>query len=349
MKIAVYAAAKDEVENIDAWYESCRDADTICVVDTGSTDGSLEKLINLPKIKLSTTEIIPWRFDDAFNISMYSIPSDHVVCVRLDLDERLQPGWRNVLENLWTKETTRLRYPYVWNWNTDGTPGRQWYGDRIHSRANYRWVGPTHEYLMCRGKENIIWTDDLKIYQYPKNKEKNDLPLLIEFVNEYPHDHRALAYLGRELYYRQDFKHAISVLKKHIEVSNNKEEKAQSFWLLAECDMINALEYLTSAKEELPNFREPLVKLSEYYYLKKQWPETLKYAVQALDITNHPMSYICEESSWSWKPYDLAAISSWNLGKYDDALKYGTQAAIKNPNDTRLQENLKYYQAMVKQ
>lgn len=349
MKVAVYAAAKDEISNIDAWYKSCYDADTICVVDTGSTDGSLEKFNTLPKVKLSTTTIIPWRFDDAFNISMYSIPGDHVACIRLDLDERLQPGWRDTLEKIWTKETTRLRYPYIWNWNPDGTPGRKWYGDRIHSRANYRWVGPTHEYLMCRGKENILWTDDLQIHHFPKNKRKNDLPLLVEFVNEYPHDHRALAYLGRELYYQQDFKHAIAVLKKHTSLTNNKEEKAQSLWLLAECDLINALEYLTLAADELPEYREPLVKISEFYYLKKQWPETLDYATKALAIEKHPMSYICEESAWSWKPYDLAAISSWNLGRYEDAVFYGNYAAQRNPDDPRLQKNLEYYQQMIKQ
>jgi len=349
MKIAVYTAIKNEIDNIDQWYQSCCEADIICVADTGSTDGTLEKIKSLPKIKITETEIIPWRFDDAFNIALYSIPSDTDTCIRLDLDERLQPGWRTVLENVWVNGINRLRYPYIWNWNPDGSPGRQWYGDRIHSRKNYRWVGPTHEYLMCRSKENLIWTNDLKIYQYPKAKSKNDLSLLIEFVNEYPHDDRALAYLGRELHYLKKYPEAAAVLKKYLDRSKNNIERGQSYWILAECEPENTLKYLLLSQQELPDFREPLIKISQYYYLRNEWNPCLEYAIKALDITNHPMSYICEEDAWGWQPYDLAAIASWNLEKYQDALRYGQQAVLKHPNDERLKSNLEFYQRMITQ
>ena len=47
MKICVYAIAKNEMKFIDRWYNSAKEADYICVLDTGSTDGSFEKFKEL--------------------------------------------------------------------------------------------------------------------------------------------------------------------------------------------------------------------------------------------------------------------------------------------------------------
>ena len=44
MKICVYAIAKNESKFIDRWYNSVKEADYICVLDTGSTDDTFEKL-----------------------------------------------------------------------------------------------------------------------------------------------------------------------------------------------------------------------------------------------------------------------------------------------------------------
>lgn len=350
MKVGIYCPAKNELPNVDAWYKSCKDADYICVLDTGSTDGTVTKLQEFAGIRVTEVAIVPWRFDDAFNMAMYTVPVDCDVCIRLDLDERLQPGWRTALEEAWRPGTTRLRYPYVWNWNPDGSPGRQWFGDRIHARNNYRWIGPTHEYLMCRGKETLSWTSRLRIHQYPTQKSKSsDLKLLLEFVHEYPHDSRARAYLGREYMYRQDYKNASITYKEFLKMDSNPVERGQAMLYLAEAEPKNTLYWLTQAQQELTNHREPLVALSDYYYKSQNWTKCLEYALEALKITNHPMTYICLDDAWGWKPYDLAAIAFWNLGDYQNALEYGKKAAEANPIDPRLQSNLNFYRERVQQ
>lgn len=349
MKIAVYCPVKNELHHVDAWYESCQDADIICVLDTGSTDGTLERLRSLPRVKVTEIAIVPWRFDDAFNMAMYTIPTDADICIRLDLDERLQPGWRTALEEVWTPGTTRLRYPYVWNWNPDGTPGRQWHGDRIHARGHYRWIGPTHEYLMCRGQEQVTWTDRVRIHQYPDIKTKNDLALLQEFVREYPHDSRARAYLGREFIYQRRYKEAAETYKQFLKMDSNAAERGQAMIYLAEAEQENRIYWLEEAHRTIPDHREPLVGLSEHYYYEQNWLKCLEYAVRALAITRHPMTYISTDNAWGWKPWDLAAISSWNLSQYQDALRYGQQALRHNPKDQRLEYNVNFYQSMIEQ
>ena len=47
MKICVYAIAKNEEQFVDRWMNSMREADDICVLDTGSTDGTVEQLTDL--------------------------------------------------------------------------------------------------------------------------------------------------------------------------------------------------------------------------------------------------------------------------------------------------------------
>ena len=347
MKIAVYCPVKNELDNVDAWYQSCQAADYICVLDTGSTDGTLERLRNLPKVQVTQAEIIPWRFDDAFNMALYTVPSDSDICIRLDLDERLIGNWRPALTSAWTPGTTRLRYPYVWNWNPNGTPGRQWYSDRIHARANYRWIGPTHEYLMCRGIEQLTWTDHVHIHQFPKVKPKNDTALLKEFVREYPHDSRAWAYLGREYMYHHQYQQAAETYKKYLSMPSDTVERGQALIYLAQAEPHNAVQWLTQAHETIPDHREPLVKLSEYHYHQQNWDLCLKYAQQALTITRHPMTYICIEDHWTWLPWDLAAVACWNLGRYQDAQKYGLLAVQANPYDQRLNSNLNFYQQRI--
>ena len=42
-KICVYAIAKNEIKFLKRWYNSVKEADYICLLDTGSTDGTFEE------------------------------------------------------------------------------------------------------------------------------------------------------------------------------------------------------------------------------------------------------------------------------------------------------------------
>ena len=44
IKICVYAISKNESKFVDRWVESMSEADDIYVLDTGSTDDTVEKL-----------------------------------------------------------------------------------------------------------------------------------------------------------------------------------------------------------------------------------------------------------------------------------------------------------------
>src|SRR5262245_5720903 len=121
MKVAVYAIALNEEMHADRWADSAADADCRVVADTGSTDATVARL-RASGVDVHAISIRPWRFDRAREASLALVPADADVCICLDLDEMLLPGWRAALEAAWKPDTTRLRHPFVWNWTADGKP-----------------------------------------------------------------------------------------------------------------------------------------------------------------------------------------------------------------------------------
>jgi tetratricopeptide (TPR) repeat protein len=350
LKIGVYGLCKNEVSYIDPWFESCKEADVIAITDTGSTDGSLEQFSKLidknDHVLLHYLRVMPWRFDDAFNAAMNHLPDDVDVCIRLDFDERLQPGWRKALEAAWTPQTTRLRYPYVWNWNPDGTPDRQWMGDRIHARKNYRWSGATHEGLSCRGPEVQTWVQTLRIHQFPLNKPRpNDLPLLEEAVRETPNDTRLWGYLGREYFFKGNLTKCVETYMHFLTMPSATQERVQAYLYLAKCEDDRAPYYLRRGAAEGPEYREPWVDLAMHHHRKEQWRECYDATTEALKRTRRPDSYICTTEAWGARTHDLRSIAAFRLGLVEEAVEQAKLAIAKDPADGRLKSNLELFEA----
>ena len=113
MKIAVYAICKNESKFINRWYNSMKEADGIYVLDTGSTDNSVELLKSL-NVNVVSKNISPWRFDVARNLSLQLVPEDYDLCVCTDIDEIFNEGWRKIIEDNYKPGTTRIKYTYNW-------------------------------------------------------------------------------------------------------------------------------------------------------------------------------------------------------------------------------------------
>ena len=161
MKICVYAISKNEEKFVDRWVNSMNEADGIYVLDTGSTDNTVEKLKNNGVI-VETKEINPWRFDKARNLSLEMVPEDCDICVCTDLDEVFVPGWRDELEKVWKPNIDRIQYNYNWSLDENNNPLVNFYIEKIHTRKNYIWTHPVHEILTCTKEvENKITTDNL--------------------------------------------------------------------------------------------------------------------------------------------------------------------------------------------
>ena len=345
MKVAVYTIALNEERFVEKWYESAKHADYLLIADTGSSDGTVEKAKKLG-INVFSISINPWRFDDARNASLALVPADIDYCIALDMDEVLLPGWRQELEKAHKTGITRPRYRYTWSW-VDGKPGLQYGGDKIHKRQGYRWKHPVHEVIRPdRLQETQGWID-LEIHHYPDHTKSRGqyFQLLKLSVEEDPTDDRNTYYYARELFYNRMFDEAAEEFRRHLSLPKSQwpAERAASHRHLAKCEPANAKQHLLNAISTDPDRREAKVELALFAYEKSDWELCQKYALEALEATEKPLDYLCEDFAWGYLPYDLAALSSYHLGNKKLAKKYGKLAVDLEPKEERLKTNLQYY------
>jgi tetratricopeptide (TPR) repeat protein len=342
MKIAVYTIAKNEEQFVKRWADSCKDADYRLILDTGSTDNTRQMALD-SGVTVETETFDPWRFDHARNVALTCLPDDIDLCISLDMDEVLQPGWREALEKL-DISITRPRYKYVWSWNPDGSEGLTYGGDKIHARYGYIWKHPVHEVLISQVPETQRWCD-LQIHHHPDSTKSRAqyLPLLEMAVEEDPRDDRNQFYLAREYFFNGRLDDAVNHFLEHLKLSRWGAERSASFRFLAKIEHWKAEEHLVRACAEAPGRREPWLELANHYHKLSMWQSCRNACFNALAVEEKPLDYLCEDWAWGELAYDLMALSSHKLGLRAEAEKYGLLALEMKPNDERLQNNMGFY------
>lgn len=345
MRIAVYTIAKNEAQFVEKWAASAADADVLLIADTGSTDDTVEIAADIG-VDVSSICVTPWRFDDARNAALSALSDQIDLCIALDMDEVLVPGWRDHLEAL-SPDITRPRYKYVWSWNPDGSEGLTYGGDKIHARRGYRWKHPVHEVLTpSLGLVEVQEWCGLEIHHHPDStKSRSQYAGLLEWaVEEDPSDDRNAYYLGREYWYMGQMGKARDELLRYLDLPSAvwPPERAAAKRILAKCEPHRAEYWLLSAASESPDRREQWVDLAEYYHDNLRWAECYSAATRALSITDKPLEYICEAKAWGARPHDLAALAAYHLG-FPQCLAHSKTAMLLDPGDTRLSTNHEFY------
>ena len=352
MKVAVYAIALNEEAFVARFMATASEADLVLVADTGSTDATVAALQRAGAVVHHIT-VSPWRFDDARNASLALIPADVDVCVTVDLDEVLSPGWRALLEAEWG-DATRGRYLYTWSHHSDGTPAVSFMTDRIHARRGYRWRNPCHETLYADRIDERYCELSLELHHWPDpDKPRSQyLPLLRVAAEEQPHDSRAAHYLGRELMFYGHWQAAIDELRRHLELPSSvwAPERAASMRFIGRCHRRlglddDALTWFRAATETSPDTREPWIEVAQICHDQQRWHECYDAAQQALGITERPTIYINDPVAWSERGHDLASVAAWRLGLADEALLHALAAQEMAPDDARIAENITFYRS----
>lgn len=337
--IGVYALARNEADNVVRWANSSRDADFRVVTDTGSQDDTAA-LLHVAGVMVRHAGIIPWRWDDAHNAAMQGIPDIVDVAIRLDLDETLVEGWREILEKHWTEGTTRLRCRYEWD------PGQVIWCDRIHARRGFRWRGATHEWLHAWDGSPQIEKDldRLLIVQRrrPGKKHAHDLSLLEAAVSEDPHDTRARWYLAREYGFAgKTVEEQAAAWDKYLSMpGGNPHERAFALRALAMLRPSDARRYLTLASLESPAEPEAYLRLA-YDCQEKQDPAgALFWARFACQSPPQLENHGSEHAAYGAMPCEVAVQAAIALGRLGEALEYCRQGLARRPDHPELLELL---------
>ena len=354
MKITVYAISKNEAKFAARWVEAMAEADHICVLDTGSTDGTVEILADLGVI-VRREEIDPWRFDVARNRSMELIPEDTDICVCTDLDEVFRPGWRAALERAWRPGTEQLRYSYIWSFDEHGRPGTEFLQEKIHAPGVFRWVHPVHEVLE-RTDGAASWpvaeAPEIVLEHHPDHgKSRGGYLRLLELsVRERPNDDRNAHYLGREYMFHRRWDEAIAQLQRHLTLPTATwvAERSASMRFISRCylakgDQPEAMRWALRAVAEAPELRESWVQAEEAAYAGEDWPAAAFFGGKAVAVTKKSGCYINEERAWGAYPWDAMAYALYRLGDLEGAAAATERALELEPGNERLRGNMKFY------
>jgi glycosyltransferase involved in cell wall biosynthesis len=345
MKIAVYAISKNEEQFVERFCESAKQADIILIADTGSTDNTVEKARE-HGATVHSIAVKPWRFDIARDAALVLLPADIDVCISLDLDEELQPGWREEIEQVWKEDTTRLRYKFDWG------AGIAFYYEKIHHRHGYHWHHPCHEYPVPDVRTNEVWAHTdmlLAVHKPDPTKSRGQyMDLLHVAVTEDPRCPRNAFYYARELTFYSRWQEAVDALNKYLAMPEATwpNERSYAMRLLGKSyDELNwdGIGWYRKACAEAPNTREAWCDLAMACYRKSMWQECFAAASNVLAIKDKELVYTMDPSVWGSKPHDLLAISAHYIGLKDLAIEHGQIAVDLEPNNERLIKNLEFY------
>jgi tetratricopeptide (TPR) repeat protein len=350
MKIAVYAIALNEEAFVEKFNASCEGADQVIIADTGSSDHTVQVARYLG-IDVHDIRIRPWRFDSARNAALALVAPDIDVVVSLDMDEVLVPGWRQIIEDVWTPSTTRMQYRF------NNGMGNVFNATKVHLRHGYTWHHLCHEMIEIdpRLKETWAVTDQVLIEHYPDRTKSRAqyLPMLRASVTERPQDHRDSWYLAREFFYEGNWAQAVREWDRYLTLPGASWHHERSFALrhMGKCymqlkDVGAALKHFRSAVDTSRYVRDTWMDLAQACYETGQWQECFYAATQALTIEVREYVFTSGPEPWGWRVYDLAALAAYNLGMKEQAIQYGAQALESNPSDERLLKNCEYYLAL---
>ena len=349
-KIAVYAIALNESKHVERFMESVRGADLVLVGDTGSTDGTPERLEQLGA-QVHHIYVSPFRFDDARNATLSLIPADVDICVSLDLDEVPEPDFFDKLRDAWKPDTTRA---FVF-WNTD-SDNRWANNNRVHARQGYRWIKPCHEITVpsMGTVENEVVIETTVFHKPDDSKSRGQyLPMLKAAVDEDPADARIWHYYFRELYFHKKWDEIIGQanvffdgredLGWNLECAATYRAVGDSHSKLGNNDQ--ALEWFLKGTQIAPDQLESWFPLAYHYYENEDWQACWDAAIKVTEL-DRGEHYMVNDSLRDWRCFDLLAISSWNLGKRGSAKKWARLAlqgiSPEHEEFSRLESNYKF-------
>lgn len=288
MRVAVTTIAKNEEAFAERWAESAKDADYRFVLDTGSSDRTVSRLGGLG-VDVVSHYYPDFRFDRARNDGLRFIPDDIDYVITLDMDEVLQPGWREALESAPVAD----QYTYNYYWSEEVF----FHGNRCFRRHGFYWKHPVHEVIVPDGFEPKVAFGGFTIVHHPDDTKSRSsyLSLLEMAVKESPNDDRLAHYFARELYFTGNWERARIEFVRHISIASWAPEKAQSYRYLAKMDY-EPERWILKAIAETPDRREPWVDLIRLY--KKAGLPVDTLISRTLAITKRPVDYMTEAQVW---------------------------------------------------
>lgn len=271
--LSVFSVVKNEEEMIEAMLQSAEGADEHVIVDTGSTDRTIE-ICRKYTDKIVTDYSWNDDFAEAKNYALSKCTGDYII--GLDADCRFESGAIEKIKSF-IQETDKdvISVRLVWNdlKNRDSKFHRL--PKLFRREAGIQYIGKVHETVSKLAEDEV---DAAIVYLYsPRHKDDPDRNIRI-LLSDDLNKPRTQFYLGREYFERKRYDESIEWLTKYVEHKTWPPEKAEGYLTLAKCYWYSnrgdqAREACGKAIVVNPDFKEALLLMAEMHFepLKSVW------------------------------------------------------------------------------
>lgn len=272
---------------------------------------------------------------------MVAMPDADEVFASLDLgriDEAIEGG------------TTAFKSGFIFSHDKFGRPGLCFDHKKFYDRRKFKWDEKflVHESLVGEGKEERLPDNVFMLEHWPNPAASSTSALTGLALAQYLYPcARNSHYLAREMFYKGMYRSAIKEFKNHIAMNEWIVERAQSMVYIGDCYGLLGLpdkqiEWYHKAFDLDSSRREPLMRLAEASFRKKDAVRTACYAAAALEIPRIS-DYFTTTEYYRQAPHDMLYWAKWQLGDRDAAKTHWEKAIAYEPNDPRYQVDTQWF------
>ncbi len=365
-KISVCMIVINESANIGTAIASTRGlADEIVIVDTGSTDTTIDLCKSLGCRVFTGYDNM--HKGNARNSSIENSTGEWIVI--LDADEEIVDPYRlrKQIEET-SVDTGCILITAGSSMGLGSIPTFKFYQHRCWPRNNLRYSWRAHEvpnYAPGIPRKDV--ESDVIFAHYPTRTKELDawklqytLDRLLLDVAEHPDAPRPLFYLGRQYLYLKRYDEAISSLGKFLEITEKTGswDRADACYHLYQCYIeyknlvekenerlyeAKAIRYLYFACLERPTNRKWWFDLGTFYFNRRRYNIAVGLFKCMLEVPESDQEGFVYMDTCGSLPYELISRSLWHLGRYEEGFEYARKAIEKAPNDAHLKDNLSFF------
>lgn len=381
MNFSVCLITRNEEKTLPKCLESLKEfqdrGGEICILDTGSTDGTVDiakkagcKVEEVGEMYLHLIdESFAKRINDKFIINgeepivvagdkyfdfasarnhaaslstkdMVSFVDADEVFTRMDIDK---------LNDLIKKGITQFEYNFVFAHDSFGNEAIKFVQSKFYDRRIIKWTGLVHEILSGNGNRMMLDESIFKLEHW-QNQETGRHTYLkglsVDCFNN-PESDRNSHYFARELMWNGRPASAIKEFERHILMNKWLEERSQSMVYVGDCyGMLNKpeqqVEWYNKAFYIDNSRREPLLKLARFYHSNKNYMSAICYATACMEI-QWGSFYGNNKSHYTYEPHEILYSSYGWIGNIKKAQEHLMKALEYLPLEGKYLHDTRFY------
>lgn len=350
MEISLCMIVKDEEDVIERCLNSVSNViDEVIIVDTGSSDTTIEKVKSLGA-KVYNFKWIN-DFSKARNFSFSKATKDYILWIDADdiLTENDAERLLNLKENL-DENVDSVTMNYILEVDENNKPLYSLKRNRLVKRSrNFKWIGYVHEYLEVYG--NIINSNISITHKKNKIHTNRNLKIYEDQISKgCKLSNRDIYYYANELYDNCRYDDAINQYIKFIE--NNKgwvEDIKAACFKLADCyskknNRENEFKYIFKSFEYGIPRSDFCCVLGEKFLRENKIDEAIFWYKLAINL--HPREddmALISHDTYTYLPWIQLCVCYFRKGDMKESFRCNEMAARYKPNDYAVKYNKNYF------